>query len=104
MPEFKLYVTLNKLGRGRLLQNEVTDMEQWVQALATVNDDLDALFYYVSINPDLCNFALGKMNEKKAKEKSGPDERPSKRQKVLLTGASDYLASQTKFVRRLTVE
>lgn len=62
-PEFKLFVTLNKLGRGRLLQNEEVDMEQWVQALATVNDDLDALFYYVSINPDLCTLAWKSMME-----------------------------------------
>lgn len=63
-PEFKLFVTLNKLGRGRLLQSEETNLEQWIQALATVNDDLDALFYYVSINPDLCTLSLQKMNAK----------------------------------------
>lgn len=84
-PEFKLFVTLNKLGRGRLLQNEETNMEQWVHALATVNDDLDALFYYVSINPDLCNFALEKMKEKRAKADPASDERPNKRQKILTT-------------------
>lgn len=93
MPEFKLFVTLNRLGRGRLLQNEVTDMEQWVQALATVNDDLNALFYYVSINPDLCNFALEKMKEEQA-EYSDPNERPRKKQKVL-EKTNEYLASQT---------
>ena len=82
-PEFKLFVTLNKLGRGRLLQNEETNMEQWVQALATVNDDLDALFYYVSINPDLCNFALEKIKEKREKVDPPADERPNKRQKML---------------------
>ena len=83
-PEFKLFVTLNKLGRGRLLQNEETNMEQWVQALATVNDDLDALFYYVSINPDLCNFALERMKENQAKEEHVLD-RPTKRQKMSTT-------------------
>jgi hypothetical protein len=65
-PEFKLFVTLNKLGRGRLLQSEDYSSERWIQALATVNDDLDALFYYVSINPDLCTLALQKQAEQEA--------------------------------------
>ncbi|CAB9502095.1 expressed unknown protein [Seminavis robusta] len=75
-PEFKLFVTLNKLGRGRLLQAQETNLEQWIQALATVNDDLDALFYYMSINPDLCKLALQRMNAKTNAL------RPKKRQKI----------------------
>ena len=87
-PEFKLYVTLNKLGRGQLLQAEETNMEDWIQTLATVNDDLDALFYYVSINPDLCTFALQRMQKKGSKTaKKGPDnnDRPLKRPRTQST-------------------
>ena len=84
-PEFKLFVTLNKLGRGRLLQSEETDLEQWIQALATVNDDLDALFYYVSINPDLCTLALQRMLN------GGVDfdSRPNKKRKLCLPNNSN---------------
>lgn len=66
-PEFKLFVTLNKLGRGRLLLNEEIDPEKWVQALEAVNDDIDAIFYYMSINPDLCSLALENMKERDSK-------------------------------------
>jgi hypothetical protein len=79
-PEFKLFVTLNKLGRGRLLQAEETNVAQWIQALATVNDELDALFYYMSINPDLCTLALQRMNGSNDKDAAS---RPKKKQKTL---------------------
>jgi len=84
-PEFKLFVTLNKLGRGKLLQNEETNPEQWVQALATVNDDLDALFYYVSINPDLCTLSLQRMNEK---SEIALTRRPNKKRRTYGSAAS----------------
>lgn len=80
-PEFKLFVTLNKLGRGRLLKSEEADLEQWIQALATVNDDLDALFYYVSINPDLCTLSLERMMNGSKDLAS----RPNKKRKTSLT-------------------
>jgi len=53
--EFKLYLTLNKYGRGKLLMSHSTQREQWIQAIHKVNDDLDSIFYYMSINPSLCN-------------------------------------------------
>ena len=31
--------------------------EQWVEMLSTVVNDLDCLFYFISMNPALCQFA-----------------------------------------------
>ena len=53
--EFKLYLTLNKYGRGKLLNSHSTQRAQWIQAIHKVNDDLDSIFYYMSINPSLCS-------------------------------------------------
>lgn len=53
--EFKLYLTLNKYGRGDLLMSHTTEREDWVQAIHKVSDDLDSIFYYLSINPNLCS-------------------------------------------------
>ena len=52
--EFKLYLTLNKYGRGKLLMAHDTERIDWVKAIHKVNDDLDSIFYYLSINPNLC--------------------------------------------------
>ena len=35
--------------------NHETKRENWIQAIHKVNDDLDSIFYYLSINPALCN-------------------------------------------------
>lgn len=53
--EFKLYLTLNKYGRGKLLMNHDNTREQWIQYIHKVSDDLDSIFYYLSVNPNLCN-------------------------------------------------
>ena len=52
--EFKLYLTLNKYGRGKLLMAHETQRADWVTAIHKVSDDLDSIFYYLSINPNLC--------------------------------------------------
>jgi hypothetical protein len=53
--EFKLYLTLNKYGRGKLLMSHASEREDWIQAIYKVNDDLDSIFYYLGINPSLCS-------------------------------------------------
>lgn len=66
--EFKLYLTLNKYGRGKLLMNHSTQKENWIQAIHKVNDDLDSIFYYVSINPALCNNCFDEEEEEQEEE------------------------------------
>lgn len=68
--EFKLYLTLNKFGRGRLLKNHGTDREHWVQAIHKVIDDLDSIFYYLSINPALCSHCDDVEEEEQQEEDS----------------------------------
>jgi hypothetical protein len=53
--EFKLFLTLNKYGRGKLLMSHDSTREKWIQAIEKVSDDLDSIFYYVSINPSICS-------------------------------------------------
>lgn len=53
--EFKLYSSLNKLGRGDLLQSkEANRPEDWIQKMASVNSDINSIFYFLSNNPSLC--------------------------------------------------
>lgn len=54
------YMRLNEVGRGTLLRNGEQSREQWVSMLASVLDDLDCLFYFISHNPSLCQFANAK--------------------------------------------
>ena len=51
------YMRLNEVGRGSLLRDGNASREQWVEMLITCRDDLDCLFYFVSMNPSLCQFA-----------------------------------------------
>lgn len=68
--EFKLYLTLNKYGRGKLLMNHETEREDWIQAIHKVNDDLDSIFYYLSINPSLCNHCFDEEVEEEVPEET----------------------------------
>ncbi|CAB9526914.1 expressed unknown protein [Seminavis robusta] len=69
--EFKLYLTLNKYGRGKLLMSHASEREDWIQAIHKVNDDLDSIFYYLSINPSLCNNCF---DEEEEEEEEEPEE------------------------------
>jgi len=51
------YMRLNEVGRGGLLRDGKASREQWVEMLISVVNDLDCLFYFMSKNPSLCQFA-----------------------------------------------
>jgi len=51
------YMRLNEVGRGALLRDGKATREQWVEMLISVVDDLDCVFYFLSMNPSLCQFA-----------------------------------------------
>lgn len=53
----EFYMRLNEVGRGSLLRDGKATREQWVEMLSTVVNDLDCLFYFLSMNPALCQFA-----------------------------------------------
>lgn len=53
----EFYMRLNEVGRGSLLRDGKATREQWVEMLSTVVNDLDCLFYFLSMNPTLCQFA-----------------------------------------------
>lgn len=71
--EFKLYSSLNKMGRGDLLQKQDNAHcpDEWVNKLAQVKDDLNAIYYFVSCNPTLCmNNAAGPTKRKNYQQSS----------------------------------
>lgn len=54
-----LYLKLNKAGRGRLLAvmdgaGQEATRKEWIDAIITVNDNLEAVYYFLSRNPTLC--------------------------------------------------
>jgi Leucine Rich repeat len=52
------YMRLNEVGRGNLLRNGgKATREEWVEMLIHVGNDLDCLFYFISTNPAICQFA-----------------------------------------------
>lgn len=51
------YMRLNEVGRGSLLRDGKATREQWVEMLVAVAGDLDCLFYFLTMNPSLCQFA-----------------------------------------------
>jgi hypothetical protein len=52
--EIDFYLKLNRAGRDKLLQNANSTRNQWMEAIVTVRDDLSCLFYFLSVNPLLC--------------------------------------------------
>lgn len=49
------YLRLNATGRGALLRNgHANNREVWVDMLISVRDDLDCLFYFITMNPTVC--------------------------------------------------
>lgn len=57
------YMRLNEVGRGTLLRNGKASREQWVEMLTICIDDLDCLFYFISRNPALCQFARAALTD-----------------------------------------
>ena len=53
-PMISMYLKLNQLGRGDLIQNDQTSRQQWVDKLLEAHDYLDGLYYFLSMNPSLC--------------------------------------------------
>ena len=51
----KLYLKANQHGRKRLLQNPDKSRSLWVATLARDTGDLDFLFYFLLLNPSLCD-------------------------------------------------
>jgi hypothetical protein len=55
--KIEYYMRLNAVGRGQLINSGQANRVEWVNMLVSVRDDLDCLFYFVSMNPTLCQFA-----------------------------------------------
>lgn len=53
--EIEYYLKLNRLGRKDVLGNPDATRAQWVEKLIALNGDVGALFYFLSMNPALCN-------------------------------------------------
>ena len=53
--EIEFYTKLNRLGRNRLLQDHKATRQEWIDLLVQIKDDLDCLFYFLSMNPLLCS-------------------------------------------------
>jgi hypothetical protein len=51
--ELDFYLRLNRLGRSRLLQSPTTPND-WITILSKCHDDVSSLFYFLSVNPQLC--------------------------------------------------
>jgi len=54
-PFLNFYLKLNRAGRGSLLQNQNISRSKWVDSLILVRNDVPCLFYFLSMNPLLCN-------------------------------------------------
>jgi hypothetical protein len=53
--EIQFYLKLNRLGRSLLLERSHASQKEWIDILVQVSDDLDCLFYFLSMNPLLCS-------------------------------------------------
>lgn len=47
----ELFIKLNRYGRGEFLSTESLTKEQWLNKLLEVHDDLDCLFYFLTLSP-----------------------------------------------------
>ena len=53
-PQMEMYLKLNACGRGQLLlQSTATNREDWISALLRIHDELDCIFYLLSLNPTI---------------------------------------------------
>lgn len=52
----EFYNLLNQLGRKRFLEDfESTTINDWIQVLAEAKDDLRCIYYFLRLNPLLCD-------------------------------------------------
>ena len=54
------FAKLNRLGRKYLLENPNAPHGKWVETLASTRNDLNALYYFLSLNPSLCDLTSRK--------------------------------------------
>ena len=54
-PLVSMYLRLNKMGRGVLLKGGQSKRQQWVEMILESRDYLDGIFYFLSMNPLLCD-------------------------------------------------
>ena len=56
VPEFQMYLRLNKVGRKHLLNPKGNPLRHdWLDTIHHVSDNLDCIFYCLSVNPFLCH-------------------------------------------------
>lgn len=72
--EVDMHTLLNRSGRADLVQ-EGSERQQWVDAMASVRDSLDCLFYLLCRQPSLCNI---QESRKRGGGKIGPCAKRSK--------------------------
>jgi len=55
-PEFQMYLRLNRVGRKLLLNPKGSPTRRdWTDVMGRVSDNLDCLFYLLSVNPFICH-------------------------------------------------
>ena len=52
-PQMEMYLKLNACGRGQLLQSTTTNRDDWISALLRIHDELNCVFYLLSLNPTI---------------------------------------------------
>lgn len=52
-PQIDMYLKLNACGRGQLLQSATTTRNDWISALLKIHDELDCIFFLLSLNPNM---------------------------------------------------
>jgi hypothetical protein len=52
--DIDFYLKLNRAGRQRLFESADSSPKNWVTMIAKVADDSDCIFYFLQLNPSLC--------------------------------------------------
>ncbi|CAB9505233.1 expressed unknown protein [Seminavis robusta] len=50
-PQLDMYLKLNTQGRAKLLKDETSTRQDWINALLELREDLDCVFHLISLNP-----------------------------------------------------
>ncbi|CAB9513883.1 expressed unknown protein [Seminavis robusta] len=70
-PKVEFLLKLNRLGRGKVQgQSATMSKEEWIQQLAACGNDLDCLFYFLSLDPSLCNTTYDQQRKTKKRKRS----------------------------------
>ena len=59
MMHVRFFLKLNHAGRRELLEPNEASRNEWVETLIGHQDDLDVLFYFLSMNPSLTECHVG---------------------------------------------